>query len=114
MPMIKHLMSRNWVAHNNKPGHDKIYIACVRQLPNGRWLAMGKWGKRTQASLTTQVKGGEVNSERAAAVTAQALFAEKLKGGYVDICSHDYDGPVTVKSVRHHLEDDPCIVRTLE
>ena len=104
---MRAIEKRNLVAHYYDPNanSDKVYMACVRQ-DGSRWLVIGKWGRRgknisSQVKLTTQV-------EKMALLEQRNLFNAKLREGYVDIESPNYNGTLTMQSVevRDNLEPE--------
>lgn len=101
-------LQRNRIAHNSF-GADKIYLACIRHLPSGKWQVLGKWGKRDCRTTQVQVKG-EWDTEAEASRQMEALFTEKLKKGYEDIFADDYSGLVTLSNMQKHMEEDPAVV----
>lgn len=101
-----HSLTRNRIAHCQSGSSDKVYIASCRQLPNGKWVVLGKWGRRG-ANMSAQAKGDEYDSEREAKAALDALFDTKRREGYVDINDGFYNGPVTATSVKQYLEPDP-------
>jgi hypothetical protein len=98
-------IKQNLVAHCEKGTSDKIYLACIRILDDGTFKVIGKWGRRGRSYLQEAVKLTTPN-ESSAIVEQRRLFSSKLKGGYVNIESPGYKGPVTMNSpeVQYHLE----------
>lgn len=102
-------LQRNRIAHNSF-GADKIYLACIRRLPSGKWQVLGKWGKRDCRTTKVQVKG-EWDTEAEAHWQMESLFREKLKKGYEDIFADDYSGVVTLSNMQKHMEEDPAVAK---
>ena len=97
--------TNNLVSHNNEPGHDKVYIASVRKMHDGRFGVYGKWSARNRAMK--EMNKGTFSTFAEAQRAAEELFAIKAGRGYVDIESSQYHGPVTFDSVSQWLEQ-PC------
>jgi len=97
-------MRRNLIAHCSAGSSDKIYMACVRENPDGTFSALAKWGRRGK-SLQQMFKLTNVTEAQAVA-EQDKVFAQKLKAGYVDIDDTDYDGPVTTLTVETDMEAD--------
>lgn len=97
-------MKRNLIAHCGAGNSDKIYMACVRENPDGTFSAIAKWGRRGK-SLQQMFKLTNVTEAQAVA-EQEKVFAKKIKTGYVDIDDSDYDGPVTTLTVQSDMEKD--------
>lgn len=100
-----HSLQYNQIAHNTNGSSDKVYIACMRKLPNNHWVVLGKWGRRLK-NMNVTAKG-EYDTEAEAIMAMGHLFQSRLNEGYVDINSPGYNGAVTAQSVKRFLEPDP-------
>jgi len=99
-------MKRNLVCHCQVGTSDKIYLHCIRTNANSTYTVVGKWGRRGQKNLQTQVKG-TYPTEADAVAEQTKLHRERIRlKDYVDIESPNYDGPLTMADVAEHFEDD--------
>jgi len=105
-------MKRNLIAHCQRGTSDKVYMACIRENPDGTYSVIGKWGRRGNTLQQSIKLSGATLAD--AESKAQVLFHDKLKGGYVDIMSSSYNGPVTVLTVQSDLEQDPAGIGTAQ
>lgn len=99
-------MKQNLISHCQEGKSDKVYMYCVRRNADSTYTVVGKWGRRGQTSLTTQVKG-VFKIEADAMAEMQRLHRDRIrKKDYVDIEGAHYDGPLTVadKAISKNLE----------
>jgi len=97
------MMQNNRVGHCQTGASDKVYIVNILEH-EGNFIVKALWGRRGKISQS-QIKGSfaTIGSAR---IEMEKIFASKLKGGYVNIESTDYNGLVTLDSVYEHLTPD--------
>ena len=99
-------MKRNCVSHCQLGTADKVYIYSIRRGADGAYTIVGKWGRRGQTTLQSQVKGS-YRSESDALAEMRRLHAKRVSTkGYVDVEGDDYEGPVRVtdRAIQANLE----------
>ena len=98
----------NMIAHYKGGGSDKVYLACVRENPDGTWSVIGKYGRRGR-NLQSQVKASGVD-EFTARNEQRKLFQSKLNKKFYKDVEEDpaYDGTVrrVDTALQPHLEPE--------
>lgn len=87
-------MKRNMICHYREGTSDKVYMACIRDLGEGKLNVVGKWGRRGRR-LKEMVYLRTAGNVSAAVEEQNRLFREKLKEGYIDIDDPSYRGVVS-------------------
>jgi len=105
---------RNVIGHfsgTTKKGNpsDKVYILSVRELNDGKFAVIAKYGKRG-GHLKEEVKSRHATLEQAKLSVASAFHGKEKNSGYVNIESTNYCGPMKRADVAEYLEkeDDPA------
>lgn len=108
--------------HNDRTGHDKVYVVGIVPTSSGKFDVVARWGKRA-ASLpphnqkTYHTASSLVEAER----LAESTLRKKLGGGYEDVESSSYrptKGRYTIEIARKQfglpLADQPLAQRDSE
>jgi len=101
-------MERHKIAHFERGTSNKVYIVCIRELPNSKFQVLGKWGRRDCQTMQLMVKG-EFDSLVEAQQEMKSLFRVQTRKGYVDIESAGYTGDVALVDMERHMEAEPAM-----
>jgi predicted DNA-binding WGR domain protein len=92
----------NRASHYAKGNSDKVYVVSIRRSSSGGFDVVASWGRRGSSPQSSQVKS-HYNELSSADMAAFDVFMKKMRKGYVDIESRNYNGPVTMSSLRNWI-----------
>lgn len=98
---------RNMIAMSKQPPA-KIYMACIRETPSGKFEVWAKYGRFDTRPLNNQ-RWFTTESLHQAHVYQERMFKAKLQKGFRDIEAEDYSGAINRSDLTVELEKEVAI-----